>query len=511
MALITAAKQKNGKPLRDLGAARYPDVTRRIAARYDAASDILDHQNYWANADAYDADSANSQHVRAKLVQRSRYEVGNNGYSDGIAQTYANALVGLGPKLRMQSLSTGFNQMVEAEWQRWTRAVHLRRKLWCQAHAKHVDGEGFGVARNNPGVPHPVKLDYVLHETEQIQSPMLSVNEPGHIDGIEFDQWGNPTVYELLRGHPGGAYYGYELTPERIPARFVMHWFTLRRPGQHRAVPECASTLNVGAASRRWREATIAAAETAADFAALLKTDMAPSDEDAELYAAFTETEIHKRMMTALPAGYDVSQLRSEHPNATYETFHRAQLNEQARPKSMPYNVAACDSSSYNYASGRLDHQTYHSALDVDRDDCNLLVLSPLFYLWLDEAVRVFGWLGGNPSALGPAAFSHDWDWPKHRVADVDTEAKANETRLRTGQVSLSRLYSEAGQDFEDDVAVMAKDYGVTTDEMRAILKNAIFNAQNQQASQQMADQQGEQANATQPAGDAANGTHATA
>src|SRR5690606_27773756 len=91
------------------------ELGRRLHATYDAARTSDEFKNYWANADALDADSANSREVRQKLVQRSRYEVANNAYADGIAQTITNDLVGVGPSLRMLTGSTGFNQMVERE------------------------------------------------------------------------------------------------------------------------------------------------------------------------------------------------------------------------------------------------------------------------------------------------------------------------------------------------------------------------------------------------------------
>lgn len=451
-------------------------VQKRINATYDAARTGV-NDRYWANADQYDADSANSRNVREKLVPRARYEVNNNGYADGIAQTYATDLVGTGPKLRMLTGSQGFNQLVEREWMLWSKAVKLRRKLWCQAHAKLVDGEGFGVARTNMGVNHACKLDYVLYETEQFQSPQLPWNEPGRIDGIRFDRFGNPTHYELMRWHPGSTdYHALDWKPELIPARFVMQWFTMRRPGQHRGMPEMASTLNSGASARRWREATVLAAETAASYSALIKTNMLPDDlEGADPVDPMTSTDIEHNMMTALPMGWDVSQLRAEHPGATYEAFHKALINEQARPKSMPYNKAACDSSSYNYASGRLDHQTYYGALDVDREDGNDLVLDPLFEVWFDEAVRVFGWLGGNPDALSPAAKNHQWDWPKHLAADIKAEADANRINSATGRLSPSQMQSNDGNDFEDHVAQLASDYGVTVQEMKRVLLTQNF------------------------------------
>ena len=63
------------------------------------------------------------------------------------------------------------------------------------------------------------------------------------------------------------------------------------------------------------------------------------------------------------------------------------------------------------------------------------------------------------------------------------SESSANDKRLRSGALSLSQLYSEAGQDFAEVLPAMASDYGVSEPEMRALLKSAIFNAQGQQAS----------------------------
>mgnify|MGYP000477655023 CR=1 FL=1 len=345
------------------------------------------------------------------------------------------------------------------------------------AHAKVQDGEPIGIVRTNPKVQHAVKLDLVLIETEQCQTPQLPFAIPGYIDGIKFDQFGNPEWYDILPNHPGGQ-YGFTLLirPEQVPARFVLHWFQLRRPGQHRGVPEFRSTLNVGASSRRMREATVAGVEAIARLGAVtIKTQLPP--DEADPVTPLSTVEIPKGTMTALPMGWEAMQLKPEQPGATYQEFLRSQINETARPKSIPYNLAACDSSSYNYASGRLDHQTYFIALDVEREDANDLVLDPLFDLWWQEAVLVFGWNGdaGEPPP-------HQWAWPKHPVADVQAENSAKDTRLRNGTAFLSQIYAEEGRDFEDELPKMAQDYGVTPDEMRQILLNALFNSQNQQS-----------------------------
>jgi len=441
----------------------------QINATYDAAQNSDDMKNYWSAADPLDADWSNSKAVRHRLVIRSRYEAANNGYFDGMVQTHANYLVGTGPALRMQTGSAGFNALVERDWGVWCKTVHFRRKLWCMAHAKVQDGEAFGILRNNPKAG-PTELDTVLVETEQCTTPMLPYGMPGFIDGIHFDEFGNPIWYDILKYHPGGQWFNPgQFIPEQIPAKFVVHWFAMQRPGQHRGAPEFRSTMNTGATARRWREATVAAAETAADIAALLTTTLAP-DSEADLVAPLTAVEFQKRMMTSLPMGWDARQMKGEHPNATFEAFHKAQINEQARPKSMPYNLAACDSSTYNYASGRLDHQTYFSAIDVEREDANDLVLDPIFGMWFERYALFMGF-SGNPQV----APSHTWDWPKHPVADVESEANANDKQLKNGTKSPSRIYSEAGLDFENEIQVMAADYGVTVERMKEILWKQNF------------------------------------
>lgn len=443
---------------------RYAD----LRATYDAARTTDEYRRIWENADAYDADSAHSKDVRHTLIQRSRYEINSNGYSDGIAQTYATDLIGCGPALRMQTGSDGFNRMIELEWYRWCKASQFRRKLWCMAHAKHSDGESFAAIGRNQKLRHRVRLDLQLYEAEQISTPLVPFDDPNYIDGIKFDDFGNPLWFDVLKTHPGAStVLPFTLRPDRVPAANMLHWFRLRRPGQHRGVPECASTLNVGAAARRWRESTLAAAETAADFSLLLKTQFQPDSEEIQYATDFSQQEITKRMMTALPVGYEPFQMQAEHPTRQYEPLHKSLVNEQARPKSMPYNKAACDSSSYNYASGRLDHQTYYAALDVEREDCNDLVLDPLFESWFDLAVLSFGWLGGIPDAVSLGAREHIWDWPKHRVADVEAEANANETKLTSGQVFLHRLYSDAGLDLADEVTSAATAFGVDESEIQ--------------------------------------------
>ena len=441
----------------------------KIKASYDASRDTPEYRRHWANADSLSADAANDRDTRHKVSFRARYEVQNNGYLDGMVSTHCNYLIGCGPSLRMETRSREFNERVEMLFHNWMRAISLRSKLWTQAHAKLVDGEGFGLAVFNPNVANRVMLDYVLIEAEQCQSTLNYFMQPGKVDGINFDEFGNPTSYEILEEHPGGTIRNttfYDTTT--VAAEFIMHWFKHRRPGQHRAVSEFVSTLNCGAGNRRFREATIAAAETAADFSVLLKT-AANANIESDPVTPFSEMEIEKRMMSALPMGWDAVQMKAEHPTSQYENFVRAQVGETGRPKSIPVNVGQADSSQHNFASGKLDHQSWFAEMRCERVECQEVVLDPLFNLWFPEAGTIYGWQGS------PLDMPHSWDWPVLPVADERARASARNMDLQNGSTTLSAVYRENGKDFEEEVVQMADDYGVSVEEMRATLLNRIL------------------------------------
>ena len=180
-----------------------PGHGRQIRARYDAAQTTTDMGNHWAATDALDADTANSLNVRKRLRERARYEIANNSDAKGMVLTHANYIVGRGPKLRLQSGNPNINAKVEAAWQTWSKAVGLAAKLRTMCMAKTGDGEAFALIGTNPRLADPVQLDLKLVECDQITTPNLTAGEPGRIDGMKFDGWGNPESYDLLTEHPG--------------------------------------------------------------------------------------------------------------------------------------------------------------------------------------------------------------------------------------------------------------------------------------------------------------------
>jgi len=445
---------------------------RPIHGRYDAAQDSNETKNIWSAADSLDADASNSLTVRTKLRKRSRYERSNNGHNSGILRTHGNYVVGTGPKLRLQTLSPGFNQMVEAAFGRWAKTVGLARKLRTMCRAKVGDGEAFCLIALNANASDPVKLDIRLIECDQVTAPTLKSDEENYVDGIRFDAFGNPLSYDVLRRHPGANWHWRSAVVseyDTYPAKFVCHWFGGdERPGQHRGTPELAPTLNLFATGRRYREAVVAAAETAADFAVMIQMGT-PSD-GPDLADPFVALPIQKRMMTTLPAGATSTPMKAEQPTTTYDGFTRSMVSEESRPLCMSYNIAACDSSNYSYSGGQLDKQGYFASVTIERSDCEAAVLDKIFSLWFEEAVRIYGW---NVEATPEP--KHAWDWPGEPQNDPEKTANSRKTRLSCGDAAPSEFAAEDGVDYEDRVAAMAADYGVSVDEIKAKLFDANF------------------------------------
>ena len=245
--------------------------------------------------------------------------------------------------------------------------------------------------------------------------------QPIEVDGIIYDAFGNPVYYRFWRTHPGSVSSFSRLDSQPIPAWQVIHYANRFRAGQHRGLSEMTAALHIFNDLRRYSTAVVRAAEVAARLSFIISNDLPPEmfdstvklDEDGGIAqtaldiqggpSAFTHGEFNSLV---LPAGYKAGQLKSEQPTQNYVSFKDSKIAEAARVFSMPFNIAAGNSSSYNYASGRLDHQVYHKKLLIEREIIGAEILDPLFSAWEEY-----------DSALHPedyqqmAELSHSWMW----------------------------------------------------------------------------------------------------
>ena len=457
------------KQFRHRSRRRRPSGPRFLRGRYDASVTSPDNRRHWANADGLSASAANSREVRRILRERARYEIANNSYAKGITLTLANDVIGTGPRLQLLTPDASANRSIERAFSRWAQKIGLAEKLRTMRMAQTTDGEAFAVLVSNPALDNSVQLDLRLIEADQVTTPEPSLDPTASaVDGIVFDDQGNPVEYHILRTHPGDGDAPLVQDFDRVPADSVIHLFRTDRPGQQRGIPEITSALPLFAMLRDYSLATLDAAKAAAYFAGILYTD-SPANGEADAVEPLDEIELDRNLLLTMPGGWKMSQLRSEHPSATYGEFKREILNEIARCLNMPFNVAAANSSGYNYASGRLDHQTYFKAIRVDQAHLECCVLNRILAAWLDEASLVPGLL---PDGLGPYAdWSSQFFFDGHEHVDPAKEARAQAIRLDSHTTTLADEYARRGQDWETQLQQRAaelhrmRDLGLMADD----------------------------------------------
>lgn len=422
---------------------------RTVKARFDAAQTTRDNSQHWAAADHLSADMEASPEVRRTLRMRSRYEVSNNSYAKGLVQMLANDTIGTGPRLQMLTENEEFNEKVEAAFMCWADAVKLAPKLRTMRMARCQDGEAFAVLVTNPKVKDSVKLDLMLIEADRVSGELKWLDDEGSVDGITFDQWGNPISYRVLKYHPGDTRYVPGDEAIRVPAEWMIHIFRQDRPGLHRGVPELTAALPLFAQLRRYNLAVLSAAEAAADFAAILYTDAPPNGESEEV-EPMDSIPLERNMMLTVPAGWRMDQLDPKQPAANHAEFVKIILSEVARCVVTTYGTLAGDFSGHNYASGRLDNQIYHKSILVDRSFWETEVLNRIFEAWFREYLLL--------EMLPQESARHTWFWDGFPHVDPSKEASAQEKRLANNSTTLAAECAKDGRDYMSVLRQRAKE-----------------------------------------------------
>jgi capsid protein len=425
-----------------------------LRARYESAMHSDESKKHWRFADGLSARAANSKEVRMPIVQRARYEHQNNPICNGMINTVANDIVGRGTTLQAGMKNDEWNRLLEERWNEWCCEVALRKILRTAVKAKKVDGESFILKKTDPDMDCPVKLYPFGVETDQVTSLNgLDVKAGFAVDGVELNALGRPIAYHVLKRHPGdvsGVRTRFApMTQDVIARRFVLHWYRCDRPGQVRGISEIAPSLNTMANLRRFDKATLGAAEWAATMSALLFTNLTPDDEDTPLGAPFDTWEIEQGV-NVMPEGYEPKQLQPTQPIDTHKEYTTTVIGQCARPLDMPYNRAMCNSAGYNFSSGRLDFLPYYRMIDIERQDCDEIILEPLFRDWYDEAIMIPGYLPDGMILQYPRAdlIPHRFSWPAMDSIDPKKDADADAGNLANGTVSVPELCARENKDW---------------------------------------------------------------
>ncbi|OQA02208.1 MAG: Phage portal protein, lambda family [Planctomycetes bacterium ADurb.Bin412] len=432
---------------------------RRSGKRYYEATASDRHlEKTWEKATLGDADASLVSYL-PKLRDRCRYEMRNNGYARGIVETLANDIIGSGPRIQFTTESDAFNQEAEEKFSRWAADCDMTGRMSLDELMRLAVSQlcECGEALIADQIDGP---DYklLMIEPDRLATPYTKENDDKMRSGVKVDESGRPVSYFIAKQHPGD-YYDYVRMGEyqEISAENIVHLFRQDRPGQNRGAPWLAPSLIALNKLKRYTDAVIAAAETAASISATIETqspDIAHGDADDD----FDTIEVEKNTMMVLPAGHTAKQLKAEQPTATYQAFKHEILNEIARPLHMPFNVAALNSAGYNYASGRLDWQVYYKYLDTIRAWIANRFLRHVVQTWFKLSRLQPGYFSAIPF-MDAAELSFTWFWPGTEHVDPAKEAQAQATRLQSMTTSLAAEYARQGKDWETELDQIAREH----------------------------------------------------
>ncbi len=419
-----------------------------VRGGYEAADSNRLNKKHWGSASGSSADALIFQALET-LRNRARHETRNNGYAEGMIETYAADCVGpVGPQLQIEFGNESWNEDVEDGWRGWTEQcdlagrMHFADKLRLFIRQFFEAGEAFE-QKVSADVDTPVRLRLLSIEPDRVDSPN-GFDDANVRKGVKVDGNGAPLSYYVSKTHPGNIVWSSGLTDyDELQAKDVYHLYKLNRPGQTRGVPWLAPVLDVFGHFRDLDHHTLLAAEYAAALAVLLYTDHTDAEYD-DCGGVYDIVDIEEGSMAMLPRGWKATQIKPEQPPVAYPEYKKELLKQIGRPVGMPYLVIGADAAGHNYSSARLDTLTYWDHLEMTQASLARHCCTPLVREWIAEA-RLAGVIGRVPPK-----FRITWTWPQRKHVDQLKEEQAAILRLASGRTTWAKECKAQGMDWEE-------------------------------------------------------------
>jgi lambda family phage portal protein len=467
--------------------AQGPSVS--MAAHQAAAGDDLAMHGWNPFSGSADADLLPDLDT---LTARSRDMGRNNGLMAGAMQTLRDNIVGAVLRLsstpdyrllgwtREQARDWATN--TEAQFRSWAETTECDASRTQNLLGLTLQALG-GAMLNGDAVSLPLWLPrsgmrwntrLMMVESDRLSTPLSMEYREDVRGGIEFDQWGAPVAYHILKRHPGdqlgmfGALGQRYLEWDRIPAvtpwgrRRVIHLHDKERTGQSRGKPVVSAVMREFHMAGKYSSNELQASVANSLVAAFLESDL-DQESAAALFGehpreawntsvrqAQSIRQLKGASVIPLPAGARLSSFTPGRPNQAFEAFMLASLRHIAAGMNMPYELLLKDFSKTNYSSARaalLEAWRYFNGRRRWLTDHWLRLV---YELWLEEAV--------NAGAVdAPDFYDNRYAYLRARFifggrgwVDPVKEAQAAEMRIKAGLSTLEKECAEQGEDYEE-------------------------------------------------------------
>jgi lambda family phage portal protein len=428
------------------------------------------------------------------LVARSRDLDRNHGLAWGGIQALLDNIIGVGLRLNARpnyvslglskSWAEGWSRDVEAAWRDYaaTTAVdaageltfHELTSLVLRTVLTSGDAVALPLWLEQAGRPWATAVQLI--DPDRLSNPGNGPDRANLRRGIEIDRLGAPVGYWVRSTHPGDYYTGEPPAGPswaRIPAstwwgrRTCLHIRERTRVGQSRGAPLLAPVLATFHMLDLYERSELQAAVVNAMIAAFIET---PLDQDSilQLIGEDEEAYLQKRKEwtprlkggSILPIfpGDKLSPFTPNRPSSAYDGFTNNILRRIGATLGLPLELLTKDFSQTNYSSARAAMLEARRLFMSRRQWLGSAWASPVYELWLEEAVERR--LVDAPSfyAQRSAWARCEWIGPGTGAIDQLKEAQAQAVRLKSGTTTFEQIYAEAGGDWEEAMEQRARE-----------------------------------------------------
>ncbi len=427
------------------------------------------------NPGSADADTALMD--RLDLIDQSHDLHRNSPIARGAVNTATTSTVGAGLTLSC-AIDRDLLGLSEDEGDAWEAGTEREFRLWAEstesdalgvhdffeaqeivARSQFLSGDCFAflpmIARR--GFPYETRVQII--EGERVCNRGHVSNTPRLIDGVVKDERGAPVAVHVARSHPNALLHGRVLEWDEVDIydqsgrRNVLHIYKALRPDQTRGEPWLAPVMIPLKQLTRYSEAELMAAVVAGMFTVFVESagggvvdPLEGFDQAAGGGRGGSDDEqlnLGNGIVVGLDPGEKISSANPGRPNATYEPFVNAILQEIGVALEIPYELLVKHfTASYSASQAALlEAWRFFKARRIwlGRRFCQ-----PVYEAWLAEAVAI-----GRISA--PGFFSDPlmmkawsgavWNGPAKGQIREDIETEAAVGRIEAG---LSTIGMEA-------------------------------------------------------------------
>lgn len=414
--------------------------------------------------------SANADHLAdaSALRAKSRSLIQNVPYIQAGFEGLVSATIGVG--IMPRSIGADADKF-NALFEQWTKVCDADGRLdyyGMQAAAyETMEADGEVMIRLRPRRPSdglPIPLQLQLLEIDWLDSTRTGVVDGQDvINGIEYNGLGAVTAYYLWPQHPGDStrLRNKKNQSQRVPAQFIIHLYSPKRPGQGRGFPRMAPIIGRVRDLQLYEDAELARKNLETRLSVIGSGDVsqmgnAPvfgDSADPAQHANQTGDlgELPSGSVFQMPAGTNVTVVE---PKAApgYVEYVKYNMHIISAGFGVPYEMMTGDMDEVNFSSARV------RLLDFRRSVGRMqwLVIIPKLLNPIHRAVVDAAYLNGS---IRRPDYAVRYSPPKWDYVNPVDDVRSDLAEIGGGLCSLSEKIRQRGDNPDDVFAEIKRDF----------------------------------------------------